>query len=326
MDKNLFIKYFRGEASEPEIDRILEWVHRSSDNKNYFAHAKAIWDLSGEVLQPLPMTKNSIGNKNKNLFWLLYLSVAAVVIVLLSLNLFLRHQIAPLNEEGLPMKNIVDNMVTIYTNKGVKGSVVLPDSTVVWMNSDSKISYPVNFAHARRDVSMSGEIYFEVKKDSLCPMYVTTNKNLTVEVLGTSFSIKSYNNDSESKTTLFNGSIVLHYKDSKTLDDIKVNIKPSEMITCIDSNIKPILSRPKDITRVIAWKDGKLLFDNTPMSEAIKMLERWYGATFVVKNQDIYKYKLTSTFHSESITQVLDMMKYCMPMQFVVKENVITIN
>ncbi|MEG0519095.1 MAG: DUF4974 domain-containing protein [Bacteroidales bacterium] len=323
MDDNLLIKYFKGEAGESEIDSIIAWVNNSQQNKDYFAHSKAIWDLSGK--EPIIRNNAAPAKRTKTIFRILYFSSAAAIIILLSLNLFLEHT-ANISAPATVVKNIADNIVTIYTTKGVKGKVILPDSTTVWMNSDSKISYPVHFEPNKRDVNMSGEIYFEVKKDSTRPMYVNTNKNLKVEVKGTSFVIKSYNNDNESKTTLFNGSIVLHYKDTKGKTEKTIRIKPQESIVCNDRNTIPILTRPKDINKEIAWRDGQLLFENTPMKEAIKILERWYGVSFIIHNHTIYNYKLTSTFHSESITQVLDLMKYCMPLKFEVKNNVVILN
>lgn len=323
MDDNLLIKYFKGEAGESEIDSIIAWVNSSKQNKDYFAHSKAIWDLSGtESVNTYNATQTK---RTKTIFRIFYFSSAAAIIILLSLNLFMEHT-ANIPASEIPVKNIADNIVTIYTTKGVKGKITLPDNSTVWMNSDSKISYPVHFEPNKRDVNMSGEIYFEVKKDSSRPMYVSTNKNLKVEVKGTSFAIKSYNNDNESKTTLFNGSIVLHYKDKKGKIEKTVNIKPQESIVCNDRNTIPILTRPKDINKEIAWRDGQLLFENTPMEEAIKILERWYGVSFIINNHKIYNYKLTSAFHSESITQVLDLMKYCMPLKFEIKHNVIIIN
>ena len=79
--------------------------------------------------------------------------------------------------------------------------ITLPDSSRVWLNSDSRISYPDEFTGNKRVVSLSGEAYFEVTKDSLHPMVVLTNKDFTVEVLGTTFNIRSYENDATAETT-----------------------------------------------------------------------------------------------------------------------------
>ena len=79
------------------------------------------------------------------------------------------------------------------------------------------------------------------------------------------------------------------------------------------------------IEKQIAWKDGTLVFENTPMREVIKMLERWYGAEFIVKNDNVYNYRLTSDFKSESLSEVVTLMKYCMPVKFKVDDNRVTI-
>lgn len=324
MNKDLLYKYFRNEASAEEVDRIIRWVESSQQNLDFFAEQKALWDVSAGIKQPKIIRRKS----NRMGLRIAYFSAAAVVTVLLASNLFLMlHQEKPVsNPQPVSLAALPAEQVrTLYTEKGVKARVVLPDSSVVWLNSDSRICYPSEFARNVRQVEMSGEAYFEVMKDSLRPMIVKTNKDFTIEVLGTCFSVKSYDNDNVAKATLFTGAISMHYKDTQDNELKVLKLKPEESFIYYQASAKPKPVRYKDNSKEIAWKNGELYFDQTPMEEVLKMLERWHGTRFIVQNKAIYNDKLTASFQTESIVQVMEMIKYCINMDYSIKNNIVTI-
>ena len=88
--------------------------------------------------------------------------------------------------------------------KGSKGSVTLPDGSVAWLNTNSKLTYPEKFSDKYRKVKLEGEGYFKVKKNEQAPFFVETNQ-MTVNVLGTSFDVKDYSDKMNSETTLITG-------------------------------------------------------------------------------------------------------------------------
>lgn len=225
-------------------------------------------------------------------------------------------------------------MHEIFTEKGVKGIVILPDSTKVWLNSGSRLIYPSAFASGTRDVIIYGEGYFEVTKDSLHPMIVNTGKNFSIEVLGTSFNVKSYEDDRQVEATLYAGEIKARFMNWDTSEYETVILKPNESFIYDNTGTSMAKSKEYTINKPFsydkpqmqkAWKDGYLVFDNTSMPEVLKKLERWHGTKFIIKNEKIYDYKLSAQFSSESIVQILEIMKLIMPIEYSYKNNTVTL-
>lgn len=329
MKKYTLIKFYRGEASDKEIDSIINWVNKSEQNKEYFAKLKAIY--TAMYLNTTKFTlDNKFSAKKPLLHRILYVSsVAAIAILFFTIGYFAN------NSTGEKVNNItiatvtkskVPILRTLYTEKGVKGFVTLPDSSKVWLNSDSKIIYPEEFTGKERTVKMSGEAYFEVTKDSLHPMVVHTNKNFAIEVLGTTFNIRSYDNDEKAETTLYTGAITMHYKNKNTKQIETLCLKPNQSFAYVETNNTPKLFKYKEPIKQSVWKDGQLLFDNTPIGDVLKILERWHGSKFVINNQDIYKYKLSAEFTSESIVQIMEIIQLIIPINYNYTNNVVTIN
>lgn len=211
-------------------------------------------------------------------------------------------------------------MSTYYTENGVKGKVVLPDSSVVWLNSGSKIIYPKDFDSDKRRVSFEGEGYFDVVKNPEWPMEVITPKGMKIEVLGTKFHIKSYDNDEEEQATLFSGRIdVSKFTGSKKVLDLKI-LKPRESLKFTEQG-GIVLTPVADTTKKVAWKRGELLFDQTPMPEVIKMLERWHGFEIIVEDPAVLSYKFTADFSSESIVQILELFHFTSPLDYTVENH-----
>lgn len=341
MNKNTLIRFYRGEATEPEISGILEWINRSPFNKEYFARQKAIYTASlieacsirtgtnnTEASSPFAQ-KFPMGIRRGKAPFLKIASVAAVALLFFTAGYFLNNLKEPSGNSGIYIASAPEPteplMRTLYTEKGVKGFLILPDSSKVWLNSDSRITYPERFTGAKRMVNLSGEAYFEVKKDSLMPMLVKTNKDFSVEVLGTTFNIKCYDNDDNGEATLYTGAITMHYKDTKTNREETIRLKPNESFSYKVANSIPKQFNYKKPEIQKAWKDGDLIFTDTPMTEVIKTLERWHGTQFIINNQNIYKYKLSAEFSSESIIQIMEIMQIIMPLKYSCTNNVVTL-
>lgn len=323
MNKSILIKYLKGEASQEELGMILDWVEKSDANKKYFADMKFLWDLSGEMNRG--DVKSLYCERKKTGVKVPYMVAAAVVAALLVTNLIYLVSWKNDKESGLfdPVPRTED--MTVYTHKGVVSRIVLPDSTIVWMNADTRISYPPVFGEHDRQVCVSGEAYFEVKKDPSRPMTVVTNKGIEVEVLGTSFLIRSYTEDGESQVVLFEGSVDYSYDYNEDGERKTIHMYPGQSVLLYDGNPDPTVSVNEDNDRYIAWMKGNLVFENTPMKDVLNVLERWYGVDFVVKDEKIYKYTLTSTFYSEPLISVISLMELCLPVKFEMIGNFVTI-
>ncbi len=353
MKKSLLLKYLANQASKQEQQQVLDWAEKSESNMNYLISLKLNYvsatlpntSASEEEMQAMrssilnleqPKAASTLKNKrsaNNKYRIITILSSAVAVIAIIafilkpSINnpvvLEQMHQrvLAELKKQEIRigLKDIPSEQIqTIYTEKGVKSTIILPDKSIVQLNSDTKISFPTKFIGSTREVNLSGEAYFKVTSDSIKPMIVTTNKGFMVKVLGTEFNIKSYDNDNQAQTTLYKGAIDLITASSTT------SVKPNQQIL-INSQNKVKLINPSAVEDTKAWTEGKLIFDETPISEVIKMLERWHGVQFNVKENKILDYKITANFNSESIYQIMYIIKNCTLVDYTIEDNLVSV-
>lgn len=336
MNKDKLYRYLNSEASEEELLEINLWLDRSEDNRKYLAELKAIW-----VLSTMPQKKADIQNfrgvkrlgklqRKIAVNPLLFYSAAAILLVMLVVNgIFLSVYLPNRHTDRIAIAGLkTEELSRIYTEKGTKAVVPLPDGSTVWLNSDSEIIYATDFPGSTREVTLSGEAYFKVASDSIKPMIVTTNKGYSVKVLGTEFHIKSYDNDSFSKITLNSGNIKLMYKGKNLKErESEISISPNETVLLGEVKKPEILVQTERITKNdIAWRDGELVFDRTPMAEAVKMIERWHGATFDIKNTSLLKHSITANFKTESLVQILEVIKLLTGIEYSIsKDNIVTL-
>lgn len=319
----LIIQYISGLANEEEKKRVLDWIELNDENKKLYSELKNYWVLEKmKSLDNIQTDSTGVSDESENptkmsyryIFRQIY-KVAAILIVALSLfgayHLFIYKEKEPIKQAMVTFEYIV--------NTGVKGIVNLPDGSKIWLNSSSSIKCPEKFDTNKREIELEGEGYFEVVSNKDWPMYVKTAKGFTVKVTGTSFNLSSYSNDNKLIVTLISGQITLlheHYK------DIKLN--PTEAIVITDAK-NATLIKNANVEYNTAWKEGYLLFDNTPMDEVIRKMERWYGVNFIIKDTSILDYHFTANFKSESITRVLEILKLSSNIRFQIDETRITL-
>ena len=338
MDKTLLIKYISGQTSEVESYEVLEWINASKENEKYFVQMMNLWISQNmpndkasdkEVNEMMGLLKrdksadNIEKRKKSTLFAWSGWGVAASLLIGVLIGMWLygdREQIV--EREYAAYDYAISKMM--YTTKGVKGRVVLPDSSVVWLNSDSRLFYPESFTEEVRQIVLSGEAFFDITKDTLRPMIVRTSKAFKVEVLGTTFNLKSYENDNRAEVTLYTGAINLILDNPNGGTPEVRSMRPNQTIT-IGEPLTKSANEPKDPKVYSAWKDGKIIFDDTPMSEVVKVLNRWHGVEFEIKDKEMLEYKITARFNSESITQIMDLLRLTSYIDYDIKDKTVSI-
>lgn len=176
-------------------------------------------------------------------------------------------QIVVRSDEGKKNANTIN---TLYNPRGSKIiTIVLSDSTTVWLNSESFISYPVRFDKGERKVTISGEAYFEVAKSKTQKFIVTTSKMKT-EVLGTHFDIKDYPNENSSFVVLLEGFVRVSNQQKG-----KVLLRPSQQATQNKKSQKLHVENA-DVDRAIAWKKGMFDFKDDDIYSIARQFGRWY--------------------------------------------------
>lgn len=161
---------------------------------------------------------------------------------------------------------------TIKIPRGKQFMVVLPDGSKVWLNAASTLHFPTMFEGKNREVSLTGEGYFEIAKNESKPFIVhvqTKGYKEDVEVLGTRFNIKAYENDKNIRTTLLEGKVRV------TGEESSLFLNPGEAAQ-LKNDGRLHLIKGASIQEAIAWKNGLFYFNNTDIKMVMRQIERWY--------------------------------------------------
>lgn len=208
-------------------------------------------------------------------------------------------------------------IITKANLKGQKSTIVLPDGSVVRLNANSRISFPEKFSSDIRAVSLQGEAYFEVTHDQSKPFVVTTGETKTT-VLGTSFNIKGQN-EKNIVITLVTGKVKVSTEKDALL------LKPNQQAVVGRSSAR-IDTSSVDVSRFIEWKDNILAFDQTPLAEAIVMLEDWYGVEIELKNQALGRCRITGRYEAESLENVMKSLQFILKGEYVFDGQKVTLS
>lgn len=195
-----------------------------------------------------------------------------------------------------------------YAAVGTRERVVLPDSSVVWLNAGSLLVYPSTFLTETRNVYLSGEGFFEVAKDKRHPFIVTTN-HLQLEVLGTAFNVSDYPESDQVKTTLETGSLQVEVGRKA----MRFLLVPDEQLVFIPSTglVERYKVKAADYSD---WRLGGLFFSDVPFNDVLSTLERTYGVKFHLKTSIYQNQKLRVHFNKgESLENVMKIIKILIP-------------
>ncbi len=241
--------------------------------------------------------------------------VAAVLTIpLLLLSSYLIYQLNQHTEDRMVMQDVI-------ATPGSRVHFVLPDQSEVWLNSGSSISYLTGlYINGQRRVKLNGEGYFQVVPDKKHPFIVETSF-LNVKVLGTSFNVSNYAGDDFISSTLEKGLVAL--LDSKN-DEVAL-LKPGQQ-AFFSKNTRELKIINVDTRLSTSWKDGKLVFRNSPLRDVTKQLERWFNCTIRVDpalmNSEI---SYTATIQNETLGEVLKMIEISTEVKTKIKNREVTI-
>ena len=193
---------------------------------------------------------------------------------------------------------------TVSTPLASRTSFTLPDGSQVWLNAGSTISFPNRFGKKSRVVRLTGQAYFDVKKETI-PFSVET-KNFSVKVLGTAFDVFAYPGEN-AEVTLERGKVQI-----ETTTNVTTDLNPGQQAT-INKSDGQIEKRSIDSKAFVAWKDNRLTFENEPLEKVVLCLERWFNVTINIEDASIRNLKVNGTIEYESINEVLDLLQITAP-------------
>ncbi|MCX6238019.1 MAG: FecR domain-containing protein [Bacteroidia bacterium] len=270
---SLILKHLQGKTSEEENQQIYQWIQQSPENKRRLFAEKDIWDTYGfhsnqkkyETNPELELMKKRLEPKKSqhaiSMYDILY--IAAMLLVAFGLGWASRFISFKNDQQSAEVI-----MQEIFVPKGQVNQVFLADGTRIWINSETRLIALSVFTSKERVVKLSGEAYFEVAKDKNRPFKVEVNGQ-QIEVLGTTFNVRAYDNSNEIETTLESGQIWLNTGKQTTL------LNPGEQ-SILDKNNNQLTIRKVDPVNFSSWKNGRFEFQNKDLVDVFKVVERWY--------------------------------------------------
>lgn len=329
MDRLILFDYINGRTDSTTTEAVRKWAGQSPENRAYLESLMAVMAVGGSKTATEEEYSYflKLVRRRRNSAWRRFAAIAAAVVFVVSLvgnimffvsekkNLWAEPYVGYLDNQ-LPLDSLTQ---VISVSRGAKSSVVLPDGSKVWLNSDSRLSFPLSFASDKRCVELSGEAFFDVVSNEQCPMLISLKDNYMIEVLGTQFNVRSYEDEEGTQTVLYSGVINLFKKDVEMRTVKKVlNINPHEICVADEKTVIVQHSNEDELAKISAWKDGDIYFDNTSLGEVLKRIERHHGVNITVSDPSVLSYSITAHFDDESAVQIMDMLCYCAPISYTV--------
>ena len=174
---------------------------------------------------------------------------------------------------------------TVVVPYGKRTQIALSDNSTIWLNSGSKLVYPVHFADNKREVFLDGEAVFEVTPDKNHPFHVVT-RDMEIKVLGTVFDLCAYSDDSTVNTVLAHGSVELIYKKGSLFGPTKEKMVPG-MLAVYDLTDETLVQKNVNTKDYTSWKDGYLVMEKNSLRSIAKKLSRYYNVSIEIESPEL---------------------------------------
>ena len=268
MNAELLRRYIIGDASEQERKSVVEWIETSDDNMRIYMAERRLYEYT-LLNEPLQETSCDMLHYKKRSWGRIVMRAVAVVIVAVATMYYWREHMQ--STESILYQ-------TVYVPFGQRAELLLPDSTRVWLNANTTLTYPTHFATKKREVYIDGEGYFQVTRDEQLPFIVKTNK-YDIRVLGTEFNIFAYSTDSLWKVALLHGKVELLYPHN---NKVVAQMKPGTQISLVNNKMYQSTIVNSDDYR---WREGLICFDNITIAESLKNLKLYFEVDIEIRNK-----------------------------------------
>lgn len=229
------------------------------------------------------------------------LKIAASVLLIISLGLgsYVAYKDMPAPEIAWIEKS---------TQRGQKATIRLTDGTKVYLNADSKVSFPEHFQPDKREVVLEGEAFFEVARNSHRP-FIIKSGDITTTVLGTSFNVKAFAGE-PLQVTVATGKVKVSDFHHGSQSEIFLN--PNQQ-ALYDGQLS---KREVDVNQYIAWKEKIIRFDEATLAEAATVLERWFGVSIEIQNKKIRQCKVSGQYKGENLINIMESFKHILHIKY----------
>lgn len=298
-------KYLTNSESDKEKEILDSWLDENSENKELLNSVNSneslvqefeIMDLFNRE-QALKRFKEKVLLKSK-VRALIRWRIAASIFVLAGIISILYF----LSGDSEPSKiNEKSNFYTsVSTEGGQRSKVVLPDSSIVWLNSGTTLSYPDGFSGQNRKVILKGQAFFQVTNKNDYPFSVQAN-GLIISVLGTKFDVYAYPEEDEIAVVLESGKVKLTHQE---FESFFYTMNPGEKATLNLTDNSSMNISLVDPSIYSSWKEGKLIFRTSPMGNVVAKLRKWYNVEIEIADPEINNSIFTGTIKNESYEEI----------------------
>ena len=310
----LLHRLIAGTTTEEENRQLMEWFRQCASKEEFFMLFETAWkespdEMPRDVQERMyrRLSRELDEKKTKTILlrsrfsWKVWpqIAVACIIIVLGLVNYRMNDK----------QKQLSTQNFTVLAEKGQRAFITLPDSTKVWLNSDTKISYPADYGLKERNVTLVGEAYFEVAKNP-DKRFIVEAKGMQVEALGTSFNVNAYQNDNKIIASLFSGSVRVSY------DRHVAIIKPHESVK-VDL-LNRSFSRYKDesMQNIALWRKNEITFDGESLEEITHIMSRLYNTTICIEDESLKKVCYIGTIRNNNLENFIDIINLTTPVVY----------
>lgn len=301
--KSQCFRYFDGKSDYNEEKAIYSFLSEDDHNKTYFREWEEEWyDVKSHSFrnaQSFENLKKKIKTRRRNRI-IMYTSIAAASVAALA--------VIGLSIKGAFFPSSVET-ITASTKYMERSKVVLPDSSTVWLNSATTLTYDSKYDKKNRNVTLSGEAFFDVRKNDDIPFVVRTG-NSSITVKGTKFNVTAYSNEKETTASLLQGRIDF------SNPSISVSLVPDESIT-YDMTTGNVTKQKTDVSKTVRWLDDKLDYEDITMSRLLLRLTALYGIDiqYIPANSEEKEFSILLNA-SQSVYDILDAVSCIVPINY----------
>lgn len=323
-DIEIAIEHFIQGSASPEMQKmLLDWLKENPENQKLLFGEKDLWDTSQlgssklneiEIQQWINLQEKISKQKSKTIHFKELLRIAAVVIISLGLG-WSGHYFY--SSDFFSNRHVEQK--SVEASKGQVKEIFLADGTHVWLNSDSKLSFPSNFTADTREIELQGEAFFEVTSDEEYPFLVKT-KNHTVKVTGTKFNICEYPESKIIETTLLEGKVKI------ITGNITKDIFPGQQ-SSFNTETAEVRINEADFEIYTAWTEGRYEFKNEPIEKVFRIMERWWDVKIDYPETELKNERISGVLRRyKPLKQHFEVIKQLIPIEYEIENDVIKVN
>jgi len=301
---DLIVKDLSGELAAEDKRRLMAWIESSEANKQLYNEYSRVWQELGKVEgktsrevnlewkrleQAIENDPGQIREKPGNSY--LLMRIAASIIIFLSVGVGIFYVL----NQGKCYEVVAADKIE---------QVELPEGSKVSLNLDSRLTYSKKFQSDTREVELKGEAFFEVARDTIRPFVIRAG-DVYVEVLGTSFNVKAYENDDHIEVTVEKGKVAVYRVDDA--DDRVILVRGEKAV--FKKSGEALLAMENENINYKSWKTKRIIFEDTPMSEVVRIVNEIYHADLQIASPALKDCPVTTIFDNQSLETILNVLE-----------------